>query len=79
MPSAQHSTDYAIRGGHSEARPRITGPLEYSGSLDAFEHSDSTPVIGREYHNLHVKDLLEHADADRLIRDLAITGVYLLP
>ena len=74
MPSAQPSADYSIRGGHADARPRITEPLVNSGSLESYEYSDSTPVIGREYQNLHVKDLLEHADADRLIKDLAITG-----
>ncbi|KAJ3056889.1 hypothetical protein HK097_003049 [Rhizophlyctis rosea] len=45
-------------------------PLKASGALDKFEHFDSTPVIGREYPTLQIKDIL---DNDELIRDLAIT------
>jgi hypothetical protein len=75
MPSAQPSADYSIRGGHPEARSRLQGPLIDSGSLESFAYLDSTPVIGREYTGLNVVDLLNHPDGDRLIKDLAITGI----
>lgn len=75
MPSAQPSTPPpAIRGGHEKARPRATEPFVYSGSLDSYEHNDSTPSIGREIPALQIKQILASPDADTLIRDLAITG-----
>lgn len=77
MPSAQPSTPppekASIRGGHEKARPRETGPSTYSGSLDAYEHNDSTTTIGREFPGLQIKKILSSPDADTLIRDLAIT------
>ncbi|KAK4135055.1 TauD-domain-containing protein [Trichocladium antarcticum] len=48
-------------------------PLELSGALDQFEHFDVTPVIGREYVNVNVVELLEAPNSDELLRDLAIT------
>lgn len=69
MPSIAAS----IRGGHEQARPSISQPLEYSGSLDSFSYLDLTPVIGREYTGLQVVDLLSSPERDRLIRDLAVT------
>jgi hypothetical protein len=41
--------------------------------LDNFKHQDSTPVIGREYEGLQVRDLLKWGD--EMIRDLAITSM----
>lgn len=58
-------------GGHPDARPRLDGPLKYGGSLDSFKHGDVTPVIGREFADLRIRDHLLGND-DR-IRDLAIT------
>lgn len=49
-------------------------PLQPSGALDKYAHFDVTPIIGREYSDLQIKDLLEAPNADELIRDLAITG-----
>jgi alpha-ketoglutarate-dependent taurine dioxygenase len=45
-------------------------PLKYSGSLDAFKHFDVTNVIGREYPEASLQDILKD---DAKIRDLAIT------
>ncbi|KAK1464339.1 TfdA family Taurine catabolism dioxygenase TauD [Colletotrichum melonis] len=70
MPSAV-STGSNIVGGNSAARPRLSKPLVYSGSLDNFKNADITPVVGREYEGLQVVDLLK-AD-DQVIRDLAVT------
>lgn len=58
----------------SEARSRLTKPLEYSGLLDSYQNSDLTPVIGREYHGLQVADLLAAKHSDALIKDVAVTG-----
>lgn len=65
--------DSSIIGGHETARSRLSKPLVYSGSLDNFKHQDSTPVIGREYEGLQVRDLLKWGD--EMIRDLAITSM----
>jgi hypothetical protein len=46
-------------------------PLKYSGSLDAYQHLDVTNVIGREFPNLQLSQILND---DNKIRDLAITG-----
>lgn len=66
-----------IVGGHESARSRLLKPLVYSGSLDNFKHQDSTPVIGREYEGLQVRDLLKWGD--EMIRDLAITSTCIGP
>lgn len=58
----------------SEARTRLTKPLEYSGLLDLYQSSDLTPVIGREYYGLQVADVLAAKNSDALIRDIAVTG-----
>ncbi|OLN88596.1 putative alpha-ketoglutarate-dependent sulfonate dioxygenase 2 [Colletotrichum chlorophyti] len=73
MPSAVSNAtgDANIVGGSAEARPRLSKPLVYSGSLDTYKSSDLTPVIGREYEGLQVVDLLK-AD-DQVIKDLAVT------
>jgi len=46
-------------------------PLKYSGSLDGYKSFDVTHVIGREYPELQLSEILKD---DRKIRDLAITG-----
>ncbi|KAK5796255.1 hypothetical protein VI817_005540 [Penicillium citrinum] len=49
-------------------------PLKLTGALDKFSFEDTTPAIGREFHNVNiVDDLLNVANSDELIRDLAIT------
>ena len=49
----------------------LTGPLKYSGSLDQYKSFDVTNVIGREFPELQLSDILND---DNKIRDLAITG-----
>ncbi|KAH8179073.1 taurine catabolism dioxygenase tauD, tfdA family protein [Sarocladium implicatum] len=74
MPSLTHESGAVgsdIIGGHPDSRPRLTQPLTYSGSLDSFEQSDLTPVIGREFEGLQIRDLLKWDD--QTIRDLALT------
>jgi hypothetical protein len=49
-------------------------PLKLSGALDHLEHFDVTPVIGREYANVDLVDILRAPNSDELLRDLAITS-----
>ncbi|BDD56716.1 hypothetical protein MPDQ_000141 [Monascus purpureus] len=48
----------------------IRQPLQYSGTLDEYHHFETTPVIGTEFSDLQLADIL---DDDAKIRDLAIT------
>jgi hypothetical protein len=74
MPSisTDAALDFHIVGGHPESRTRLSEPLVYSGTLDRFEQNDLTPVIGREYYGLQIRDLL--AWDDQHLRDLAVTS-----
>jgi hypothetical protein len=60
------------------AAPVAKGPrglnMRLTGALDAFESFDVTPVIGREYPNASLKDILCAPNSDALLRDLAITS-----
>lgn len=54
----------------------ITGPLKYSGSLDGYKHFDVTPVIGEEFPELQLTEILSD---DNKLRDLAILGMLYSP
>ncbi|KAE8151752.1 putative taurine catabolism dioxygenase, partial [Aspergillus avenaceus] len=73
MPTAVNNS--SIIGGNEKARPRISQPLQYTGTLDAYEHNDLTPVIGREYIGLQVGEILNlsEEESDRMITDIAVT------
>ncbi|KAH7264907.1 peptidase family M1-domain-containing protein [Fusarium redolens] len=72
MPSAAPETVSSnIVGGDAQSRPRLSEPLTYTGSLDDIPQLDVTPVIGREYNGLQIRDLLKWDE--RHIRDLAVT------
>jgi len=47
-------------------------PLKYSGSLEKFESIDITPVIGTEYTQASLVEILQGPNSDELLRDLAI-------
>jgi hypothetical protein len=49
----------------------LLSPLKYSGSLDQYKSREVTPVIGREFQELQLSEILSD---DNKIRDLAITG-----
>lgn len=72
------TSDIPIRSEPSDKAtptPSYPKPLKLSGALDKFSFEDTTPVIGREFHNVNiVDDLLNSPDADELLRDLAITS-----
>lgn len=61
-----------VRAKH-QSGSRLDGPLKYSGSLDEYEHATVTPVIGEEFPNLQITDILSD---DNKIRDLAILGIF---
>ena len=71
-------TDVEVPTQDEEARPerliRHREPLKLSGALDQFEHFDVTPIIGREYVNANLAELLRAPNSDDLVRDLAITS-----
>ncbi|RPA75623.1 taurine catabolism dioxygenase [Ascobolus immersus RN42] len=48
-------------------------PLKLTGALDHLKYFDNTPVIGREYHDVLITDLLHASNSDELLRELAIT------
>lgn len=50
----------------------IREPLKHSGSLDESRSFEVTPVIGTEFPELQLTDIL---DDNNKIRDLAITGM----
>lgn len=49
-------------------------PIKYSGALDAYEHFDLTPTIGREFPTASIKEILRAPNSDDLLRDLAYTS-----
>lgn len=72
MPGTTVVDERPVDASAEVARTRLDKPLSYSGSLDSYEQSDLTPVIGTEFEGLQVTDLLV-AGNDALIRDLAAT------
>lgn len=62
---------------------RLTGapaPLKLGHSLDAIEKTDLTPLIGTEFaRGVQLSQLLKAANADELIKDLAITSMSYSP
>ncbi|QKX61320.1 uncharacterized protein TRUGW13939_08468 [Talaromyces rugulosus] len=48
-------------------------PLQLKGALDQYESFDVTPVIGKEFPTVSLKEWLRAPNSDELLRDLAIT------
>lgn len=42
--------------------------------MDQYESFEVTPVIGREYPNVNLVELLQAPNADDLLRELALTS-----
>jgi len=57
----------------NKEQPVHKEPLKLSGALDKYESFDVTPVIGKEFVNVNLKEWLRAPNSDELIRDLAIT------
>lgn len=49
-------------------------PLELKGVLDGYKSFNVTPIIGREFVDVNLKDWLRAPNSDDLIRELAITS-----
>ncbi|CAO1624232.1 unnamed protein product [Parajaminaea phylloscopi] len=47
-------------------------PLQQTGVLDRFAYEETTPVIGREYAELPLRDFLKADNSEELFRELAI-------
>ena len=62
--------DIKLAAGAQSALPK---PLQLSGALADQKQFDVTTVIGREFPETQVKDLIDSPNADALLRDLAIT------
>ncbi|KAH9907199.1 TfdA family taurine dioxygenase [Xylariomycetidae sp. FL2044] len=76
MASKTEQARYHINGtnGHTHGISKLRRePLKYSGSLDHLAYVDVTPIIGREYPTAKIKDILDAADSEEQLRDLAIT------
>ena len=61
--------------GHVSQHSQHREPLKLSGALEKFKHFDVTPVIGREFVDVDLKNWLRAENSDELIRDLAITSM----
>lgn len=72
MPGTTTIDERPVEASYDVARTRLDKPLSYTGSLDSYEQSDLTPVIGTEFEGLQVTELLATGN-DALIRDLAVT------
>lgn len=69
-----------ITNGGVKNLPSTRAPLINSGSLDVYESFDVTNIIGKEFPNLQLSEIVHDDDK---IRDLAILGkpffIYLIP
>ena len=57
--------------GQTATGSQLSAPLKYTGSLDSYAQFDVTAVIGREFPQLQLSDILQD---DEKIRDLAVLG-----
>jgi hypothetical protein len=55
----------------AEGLSDVRKPLKYSGTLDSYPSFDPTPVIGREFPDAQLSEILKD---DAKIRDLGITS-----
>jgi hypothetical protein len=77
MASAQtNGTDHSMNGtnGHANGAPKLRRErLKNSGSIDHLKYVDVTPIIGREYPDAKITDILHAENSEQQLRDLAIT------
>ena len=79
MASAEtNGTDHSVNGtnGHAHANeaPKLRRErLKNSGSIDHLKYVDVTPIIGREYPDAKIKEILHATNSEQQLRDLAIT------
>ena len=72
---ATETVTFNTKSTHTPAQSQYPRePLKLKGVLDQFKSFDVTPVIGREFIDVNLKDWLEAPNSDELLRDLAITS-----
>jgi len=72
LETAPATNGHAVNGKPTKSK-LLREPLKYSGSLDQFKSFEVTPIVGREYPDVQLMDLIKAPNAEQLIRDLAIT------
>ncbi|KAJ9616790.1 hypothetical protein H2200_000509 [Cladophialophora chaetospira] len=75
-PSAiEAETPSTISNGNAPSKGSrlLRAPLKASGLLDQHHFFESTTIIGREYPDVQIADLMRSPQRDQYIRDLAIT------
>ena len=53
-------------------------PLQLSGALKQYEQNDLTPILGSQFENINLSEILHSPECDQKIRDIAITSEYKL-
>lgn len=66
-----HKSD--LQSEYADARTQRQEPLKYSGSLEGYQHFDNTPVIGRQFTGLQIREILHATNRDQMIADVAAT------
>ena len=51
-------------------------PLQLSGALDQWEQHDLTPLMGTQFEDINLTEILHSPACDQIIRDIAITSKY---
>lgn len=63
----------ALRNNYS-SRTKAPEPLRLSGALKGYKHVELTPVLGTEFLEGSLAEMLNAPNSDELIREFAITG-----
>ncbi|GAA5890782.1 hypothetical protein JCM6882_000660 [Rhodosporidiobolus microsporus] len=66
----------AAAAGSSSSSLLERAPLRPTGALDKYKKSDLTPVLGTQFREVQLPDLLTADNADELLRELAITVFF---
>lgn len=67
-------SDGHAQNNEHEPSKLIRQPMRTAGLLETYAYTDATPIIGREFRELQIADLMKAPNRDELIRDLAING-----
>ena len=74
-PKAFHAFN-GVEAVASKSGPFI--PLKLSGALESFKQFDLTTVIGTQFENINLTEVLHSSNCDLILRDLAITSKHYL-
>ena len=74
-PKAFHAFN-RVEAVASKSAPFI--PLKLSGALEPFKQFDLTTIIGTQFENINLTEILHSSDCDLLLRDLAIISKHYL-